>query len=1297
MNANEIMQAFDKQYGSAAILPTIALFAGIAIGVIGIVGLIVSLIGKGKTAGIGKISSVLAPIELILGIISLLAFAGVTAIILLGTNGITEPNDLFYGFAYTPAKFGMPISENGPIDTIVIITYAIVFALPALLCLGAAVVGFIGKSKAKKAAADITAQPQFAMNAMNGQPMPQPNMAQQPAPQPDMAQQPAPQPNMAQQPVPQPNMAQQPVPQPNMAQQPVPQPDMAQQPVPQPNMAQQPVPQPDMAQQPAPQPDTARQPAPQPDTARQPAPKKDTISCPVCGNELEADRTFCTKCGVKLALADEDDDNIPSAPVDNSAQTDADIINETQPNDNIITAAPIAAEPAPAVEEDSIPTEKLNATAPVETELPAPETAPVVEAVPTETPNTTAPAEDYSGYFDAPETAPENNIGTHICAVCGNALNENSAFCTKCGTPVNAQPAPEVAPATEVTPTETPNTTTPEEDYSGYFDAPEVAPASEPAPESIGGHICAVCGNVLNENSAFCTKCGTPVNAQPAPETAPAEVAPAAEAVPNDTPSANAPEEDYSGYFDVPETAPTSEPAPENNIGAHICAVCGNVLNENSAFCTKCGTPVNSQPAPEVAPATEAIPTETPNTTAPEEDYSGYFDAPEVAPTSEPAPESIGAHICAVCGNVLNENSAFCTKCGTPVNSQPAPEAEVTPTEAPNATSPEEDYSGYFDAPETAPASEPAPESIGAHVCAVCGNVLNENSAFCTKCGTPVNAQPAPEVTPTTEAEPTDTTNTTTPAEDYSGYFDAPEVAPANEPSPENNGTRFCVVCGNVLNENSAFCTKCGTPVNAQPAPEVAPTTEAIPTDTPNTTTPAEDYSGYFDAPETSPTSEPAPENNIGGGHICAVCGNVLNENSAFCTKCGTPVNAQPTPEAEVTPTEAPNATSPEEDYSGYFDAPETAPASEPAPENNIGGHICAVCGNVLNENSTFCTKCGTPVNAQPAPEVAPTTEAEPTDTTNTTTTAEDYSGYFDAPETAPASEPAPENNIGGHICTVCGNVLNENSAFCTKCGTPVNAQPAPEVAPAIEVTPTETPNTTTPEEDYSNYFDAPEVTPAVEAVPTEAPNTTSPAEDYSGYFDAPEPAPENNIGAHICAVCGNVLNENSAFCTKCGTPVSAQPASEIAPASEPVSENNIGTHICVVCGNVLNENSAFCTKCGTPVNAQPIPETVSASEPAPAVEAVPTDTPNTTAPAEYYSGYFDAPEPAPASEPIPENNSTRFCVICGNVLNENSAFCTKCGTPTIAASDNSITCPCCNAKLTSGTKFCIKCGTKIQ
>ena len=406
MDANEIMQAFDKQYGSAATLPTIALFAGIAIGVIGIIGLIVCLIGKGKTTGIGKFSAILAPIELILGIISMLAFGGVTVLILLVTNGILEPNELFYGFAFTPAKFGMPIGENGPIDTVVIITYAIVLALPALICIGAAIIGFIGKSKAKKiAAASVSAQPQFAMNAINGQPIPQPNMAQQP--------------------VPQPNMAQQPVPQPNIAQQPVPQPVITE----------------------------------------QTAPKMDAVSCPVCGNEVEGNRSFCAKCGVKLALADEDDQIIPTSPVNEVSQP-----------------APIEiAQPVPM------------GTPINEAVQPAPEAAPAVEAVPAETASTTAPAENYNSLFDAPEPAPVEAVqptpieavqpvpvavptnetaqpapqsNTRFCVVCGNVLNENSAFCTKCGTPVTS------------------------------------------ADSSIA---CPCCGTKLTKETKFCVKCGTKI------------------------------------------------------------------------------------------------------------------------------------------------------------------------------------------------------------------------------------------------------------------------------------------------------------------------------------------------------------------------------------------------------------------------------------------------------------------------------------------------------------------------------------------------------------------------------------------------------------------------------------------------------------------------------------------------------------------------------------------------------------------------------------------------------------------
>ena len=101
------------------------------------------------------------------------------------------------------------------------------------------------------------------------------------------------------------------------------------------------------------------------------------------------------------------------------------------------------------------------------------------------------------------------------CTKCGNQLNPGQKFCTKCGTPVAAAPAPET--------------------------------------KAMGAQ-CPKCGNVLNPGQKFCTKCGTPVAAAPAPET--------------------------------------------KAMGAQ-CPKCGNVLNPGQKFCTKCGTPVTAAPAPE--------------------------------------------------------------------------------------------------------------------------------------------------------------------------------------------------------------------------------------------------------------------------------------------------------------------------------------------------------------------------------------------------------------------------------------------------------------------------------------------------------------------------------------------------------------------------------------------------------------------------------------------------------------------------------------------------------------------------
>lgn len=60
------------------------------------------------------------------------------------------------------------------------------------------------------------------------------------------------------------------------------------------------------------------------------------------------------------------------------------------------------------------------------------------------------------------------------------------------------------------------------------------------------------------------------------------------------------------------------------------------------------------------------------------------------------------------------------------------------------------------------------------------------------------------------------------------------------------------------------------------------------------------------------------------------------------------------------------------------------------------------------------------------------------------------------------------------------------------------------------------------------------------------------------------------------CANCGNELNENQRFCSRCGLPVGAGGTNQI--------------RRCVKCGNELNEGAAFCKRCGSPVNAVNIP-----------------------------------------------------------------------------------------------------------
>lgn len=53
-------------------------------------------------------------------------------------------------------------------------------------------------------------------------------------------------------------------------------------------------------------------------------------------------------------------------------------------------------------------------------------------------------------------------------------------------------------------------------------------------------------------------------------------------------------------------------------------------------------------------------------------------------------------------------------------------------------------------------------------------------------------------------------------------------------------------------------------------------------------------------------------------------------------------------------------------------------------------------------------------------------------------------------------------------------------------------------------------------------------------------------------------------------------------------------------------------------------------------------------------------------------------------------------CVKCGTVLDADSRFCSRCGTPTAAQKVQDITCPVCGAILAKDSKFCNLCGTEL-
>ena len=151
----------------------------------------------------------------------------------------------------------------------------------------------------------------------------------------------------------------------------------------------------------------------------------------------------------------------------------------------------------------------------------------------------------------------------------------------------------------------------------------------------------------------------------------------------------------------------------------------------------------------------------------------------------------------------------------------------------------------------------------------------------------------------------------------------------------ERGRKMFCANCGEQMDDDSTFCGGCGSV--AEPEEQPVP----------------------FDPPRAVPTNPPEvrEENKI----FCGNCGERMDDDSTFCGGCG---NVVETDEQPVS-----------------FSPPIAAPTNPPGvrEENKI---FCDVCGERMDDGSTFCGGCGSvakpeeqPVSFDPfvAPRVVPT------------------------------------------------------------------------------------------------------------------------------------------------------------------------------------------------------------------------------------------------------------------------------------------------------------------------------------